>query len=592
MSKQGRRRNVFKALDRLEALSGFEVTDDSPREQLNQKEVQDWSDECIEFFEEIRFSGFLITQPRQYELFVRLNKLASMLGRVANYHHGLSDDRHRNLDKVLAEVHWHLLGPNCDIDLADHYFRRSGRNPEISGVSFFDETPFVNDMIVAERLFDGVGVERDTERARMLYKAAAKLHHSKGDIADEALRLIARLDCEANGKFEEAIGFLHSLWTYGGYIAAQGSLTLLSELYDQEQVESNDVPHPVTKIDGIKEDVDVPEQPPKTIKNDKKPEASKEQQLREALDELNAMIGLGSVKAKVTRMVSQEKVRALRRAQGLGKSSTSPARHMVLTGNPGTGKTTIARVMAKLFFLMGILENDVCIETDRQGLVGGYLGQTAIKTAEVIESALGGVLFIDEAYALQAEQDIFGEEAINTLLKAMEDHRSELIVVVAGYTEEMEAFLESNPGLRSRFNTTLNFEDYSPSEMLEILVEIARKNDFSLDSQTSSLAASAFQHAQGTRLAESNGRFVRNFYEAMEEQHAERVANLSASILKNDRETLRTFVPSDLVKAAAELGLDVQSIQLTTSSAGSSNDDAFRILCPIPLTRYTMEKFT
>jgi stage V sporulation protein K len=582
MSKHGKRRNIFKIIETLEESDGFSIVMTAPRQKLSNEVVQDWSDECVTFFEDIRFSRFLIPEDRSDELFDRLTELARLLTRVANFHDGIGDGRNRSIDGILAEVHWHLLGPNCNIELADHHFRRSGMNPDLIEMANFEEDIFVSKMMVAERYFDGVGVNKDTDAARELFDEATEDEELNGkDLSDEGIRLLARLGCEAIDKLRDAFVLLNNLWTHGGYIAAQGTFSFLSETLGEDAIgDTDEEPDPVSRKRSKLEHSEV------------ESEESKEVQLNAALEDLNSKIGLGSVKAKVLRMVSQEKVRALRRAQGWGESSVAASRHMVLTGNPGTGKTTVARVLAKLFYLMGVLENDLFIETDRQGLVAGYTGQTAIKTTKVIESALGGVLFIDEAYSLQAEQDNFGAEAINTLLKAMEDHRSELIVIVAGYTKEMDKFLESNPGLRSRFNTTLDFEDYSPAEMLDILVEMSRKADFVIDNESKSLAALAFQRAYGTKVAASNGRFVRNLFESLEEHHAHRVYRLSESVLKNDRSVLRTFTTMDLTNAAVQLGLDLTDMEPVNSSCEEADsDDSFRGLKPIYLKGYAMGDF-
>ena len=181
----------------------------------------------------------------------------------------------------------------------------------------------------------------------------------------------------------------------------------------------------------------------------------------EIMKELNDLVGLESVKEEIGRLVNLLRVQQMRQEFGLQNKGTS--RHMVFYGNPGTGKTTVARLLADIYRELGLLPTGQLVEVDRAGLVGGYVGQTAIKTSEVIEQAVGGVLFIDEAYTLTAHkgQNDFGQEAVETILKAMEDYRDELIVIAAGYTDLMQEFLESNPGLKSRFNYFIEFPDYS-----------------------------------------------------------------------------------------------------------------------------------
>ena len=190
--------------------------------------------------------------------------------------------------------------------------------------------------------------------------------------------------------------------------------------------------------------------------------------LEELLDQLNALTGLAEVKRDVNSLIHLQEIKKLRKKRGLKEIPVS--NHLVFYGNPGTGKTTVARLLAKIYHRMGILTTGQFTEVDRSGLVGGYVGQTALKTKEVIDKALGGVLFIDEAYALtynKSEND-YGKEAVDTLLKAMEDNRDNFIVIVAGYPELMAQFVDSNPGLRSRFNKYINFVDYTPEELMEI----------------------------------------------------------------------------------------------------------------------------
>lgn len=242
------------------------------------------------------------------------------------------------------------------------------------------------------------------------------------------------------------------------------------------------------------------------------------------LSALYSMIGLASVKDQVGRLVAYERVQRLRLDRGISGGS-SPSRHLVFLGNPGTGKTTVARILARIYHALGVLKTERFVETDRSGLVGGYLGQTAIKTSDVVESALDGVLFIDEAYSLSTRNDdSFGEEAVNTLIKAMEDHRARLVVIVAGYTTEMQSFLDSNPGLRSRLNTTIMFEDYSSDERLQILDSMVMSQSYTLSDAARSAAGAFFSKSANSESAKGNGRFVRNFFERCVDRHATRIA--------------------------------------------------------------------
>ena len=219
--------------------------------------------------------------------------------------------------------------------------------------------------------------------------------------------------------------------------------------------------------------------------------------------------------------------------------------HLVFMGNPGTGKTTVARLLAKLYHAIGVLSKGQLVEVDRSGLVAGFVGQTALKTGQVIQKALGGVLFIDEAYALVSADspNDFGREAIETLLKGMEDHRADLIVIVAGYTELMEQFIHSNPGLESRFNKYFLFEDYDGPQLMEIFCSMCEKNGYTLDGQTRAFAADTFRALYQQRDENfGNARDVRNLFERAVARQADRVAALASP----GREELMALTAADL----------------------------------------------
>ncbi|MBF0168492.1 MAG: AAA family ATPase [Alphaproteobacteria bacterium] len=242
--------------------------------------------------------------------------------------------------------------------------------------------------------------------------------------------------------------------------------------------------------------------------------------------ELEALIGLASVKNEVSTLVNLLRVRQLRQSQGMPAPDISL--HLVFTGNPGTGKTTVARLLGRIYAHMGILSSGVMVETDRSGLVGQYIGQTEVKTREAIEKAMGGILFIDEAYALAKNgggSNDFGNEAIAVLLKAMEDRRGNLAVIVAGYSKPMEGFIEANPGLRSRFSRYFNFPDYEPADLLAIFEKYIREGGYRLAPEARQKAEEMFKTLHQRRDRNfGNGRTVRNAFEAALTGHANRLA--------------------------------------------------------------------
>ena len=270
------------------------------------------------------------------------------------------------------------------------------------------------------------------------------------------------------------------------------------------------------------------------------------------LNELDALIGLEGVKNDVKQLVNFLKVQQLRKSKGLGVRSISG--HLVFSGNPGTGKTTVARLLSQIYKSLGILSKGHTVETDRSGLVAGYIGQTALKVKEVIDSALGGVLFIDEAYTLNTGGgNDFGQEAIDILLKAMEDNRDDFIVIVAGYTGRMKAFLASNPGLRSRFNKYLNFEDYNPMQLVNIFILYCKGADYYMTELAEATLLNMFSALHETRDETfGNARLARNLFEMTLSNQANRIV----TITDITEENLSAITEADLPTIT-----DLQSIQ-------------------------------
>lgn len=245
------------------------------------------------------------------------------------------------------------------------------------------------------------------------------------------------------------------------------------------------------------------------------------------LAELNGLTGLGAVKEDLNEMINLMKVQKMREERGMKQTSIN--KHLVFMGNPGTGKTTVARMLSKIYAAVGVVSKGHLVEVDRSGLVSGYIGQTAMKVQDVVEEAIGGILFIDEAYTLTSNkgEGDFGQEAVDTLLKAMEDHRDDLIVIVAGYTELMEEFLDSNPGLRSRFNKFIMFEDYNADELMEILNSMCKKQDYLLSRDAYEEAKAYFaKRCESKPEGFANARDARNYLEKAISKQATRIVAL------------------------------------------------------------------
>jgi SpoVK/Ycf46/Vps4 family AAA+-type ATPase len=261
--------------------------------------------------------------------------------------------------------------------------------------------------------------------------------------------------------------------------------------------------------------------------------------LTELLAELDALVGLDVVKTKVNDLITFQKIQKLRLENDL--HSTKNTLHLAFTGNPGTGKTTVARIVGHIYKQIGLLSKGHFVEVSRTDLIAGYQGQTALKVKNVIEKAKGGVLFIDEAYSITENDhsDSYGRECLTELTKALEDYREDLVVIVAGYTEPMKSFFASNPGLRSRFNTFIEFPDYSSQELEHMLVHLCKNNDYLLDDCVlDSLRnhLSALVNRKESNFA--NGRIVRNIYDDLVMNHAKRVDKIQ-NPTKEDLSTIK-----------------------------------------------------
>ena len=297
----------------------------------------------------------------------------------------------------------------------------------------------------------------------------------------------------------------------------------------------------------ISEKSEKPASQTQAAKPEEKEEIPPKEKIEDLLAELDSYVGMDAIKAEVRSLINMVQVYKLRREHDL--PTTDMSLHMIFTGNPGTGKTTVARIMSRIYHSLDILSKGQLVEVDRSGLVAGYVGQTALKTQKVIEKAMGGVLFIDEAYALNGKsENDFGQEAIDTILKAMEDHRDDLVVIVAGYTELMDRFIHSNPGLESRFNRFLMFEDYTPEQMVAIFKMQCKKGCYVLAQGTEELVRD-FIAEESADDSFGNARGVRNLFEHILVAQNNRLAKME-NVTRDD---LMQILPDDVLHARGKI---------------------------------------
>lgn len=297
----------------------------------------------------------------------------------------------------------------------------------------------------------------------------------------------------------------------------------------------------------ISEKSEKPASQTQAAKPEEKEEIPPKEKIEDLLAELDSYVGMDAIKTVVRSLINMVQVYKLRREHDL--PTTDMSLHMVFSGNPGTGKTTVARIMSRIYHSLDILSKGQLVEVDRSGLVAGYVGQTALKTQKVIEKAMGGVLFIDEAYALNGKsENDFGQEAIDTILKAMEDHRDDLVVIVAGYTELMDRFIHSNPGLESRFNRFLMFEDYTPEQMVAIFKMQCKKGCYVLAQGTEELVRD-FIAEESADDSFGNARGVRNLFEHILVAQNNRLAKME-NVTRDD---LMQILPDDVLHARGKI---------------------------------------